>query len=209
LDRWDRDGTLERIHHALYVEVRERAGCEASPSLAIIDAQSAKGAQKGGATLDPSGYDAGKKVLGRKRHVLVDTLGLLLTVVVHPADVQDRDGAEAVLRQARCRFPFIERLIADAGYQGPKMAALALNWSVTASNSLLSRLRMTSCLRNRTKAGCSGVASWAEKPQNRRNDALSSSASASFTSDRSYQTAISIALTRATGGHAGSPVAAA
>jgi transposase len=55
--------------------------------------------------------------------VLVDTLGLLLSVVVHPANVQDRDGAEAVLRQARRRFPFIKRVVADAGYQGPKMAA--------------------------------------------------------------------------------------
>jgi transposase len=62
-------------------------------------------------------------VLGRKRHILVDTLGLLLSVVVHPADVQDRDGAGAVLRDAPRLFPFIERLIADAGYQGPKMAA--------------------------------------------------------------------------------------
>jgi transposase len=62
-------------------------------------------------------------VLGRKRHVLVDTLGLLLSVVVHPASIQDRDGAEAVLREARRLFPFIERLIADAGYHGPKMAA--------------------------------------------------------------------------------------
>ena len=62
-------------------------------------------------------------MLGRKRHILVDTLGLLLSVVVHPANIQDRDGAETVLREARRLFPFIERLIADAGYQGPKMAA--------------------------------------------------------------------------------------
>jgi transposase len=62
-------------------------------------------------------------VLGRKRHVLTDTLGLLLAVVVHPASVQDRDGAEAVLREARRLFPFLERVVADAGYQGPKMAA--------------------------------------------------------------------------------------
>lgn len=62
-------------------------------------------------------------MLGRKRHILTDTLGLLLTVVVHPASVQDRDGAEAVLREARRLFPFLERIIADAGYQGPRMAA--------------------------------------------------------------------------------------
>jgi len=62
-------------------------------------------------------------VLGRKRHVLTDMLGLLLAVVVHPASVQDRDGAEAVLREARRLFPFLERVVADAGYQGPKMEA--------------------------------------------------------------------------------------
>ena len=74
--------------------------------------------------MDPQGYDAGKKVTGRKRHILVDTLGLLLSVVVHPADVQDRDGVQAVLRKARRSFPFIERIFADAGYQGPKAAAV-------------------------------------------------------------------------------------
>jgi transposase len=72
--------------------------------------------------LDPSGYDAGKKVKGRKRHILVDTLGLLLSVVVHPADVQDRDGAFHLLRRARRMFPFIERIFADGGYAGQKMA---------------------------------------------------------------------------------------
>jgi transposase len=61
------------------------------------------------------------QVVGRKRHVLVDTLGLLLSVVVHPANVQDRDGAREVLRQARRRFPFIAVIFADAGYQGAKM----------------------------------------------------------------------------------------
>ena len=82
-----------------------------------------EGSAKRGSSLDPSGYDAGKKTLGRKRHILTDTLGLLLGVVVHPADVQDRDEAEPLLRQARRLFPFLERVIGDAGYQGPKMAA--------------------------------------------------------------------------------------
>jgi transposase len=62
-------------------------------------------------------------VVGRKRHILTDTQGLLLGVVVHPASVQDRDGAEPLLRQVRRLFPFVERIIGDAGYQGPKMAA--------------------------------------------------------------------------------------
>ena len=83
-----------------------------------------QGRGKRGASLDPSGYDAGKKVKGRKRHILVDTLGLLMNVDVHPADVQDRDGAPLVLdRRTRRLFPFVERVFADAGYQGPKAAA--------------------------------------------------------------------------------------
>jgi transposase len=82
-----------------------------------------QGRSKGGSALDPQGYDAGKKVTGRKRHILVDTLGLLLNVVVHSAAVQDRDGARRVLDARTPRlFPFIERIFADAGYQGAKAA---------------------------------------------------------------------------------------
>lgn len=86
--------------------------------------------------LDPSGYDAGKKAVGRKRHILPDTHGLLLGVLIHPASVQavlgdseaaslreSRNGAEALPTQARRQFPFIERVIGNAGYQGPKMLA--------------------------------------------------------------------------------------
>ena len=97
---------LKQIGYALYVAVREQEGREASPTAAIINSQTAKGAQKGGLLFDPSGYDAGKKIKGRKRHILVDTLGLLLSVVVHPADIQDRDGAFHLLRRARRLFPF-------------------------------------------------------------------------------------------------------
>jgi transposase len=122
LELWDWDGTLERIHHALYGAVREQEGREASPTVAIIDSQTAKGGQKGGLGSILRGYDAGKKIKGRKRHILVDTLGLLLNVVVHPADVQDRDGAFHLLRRARRMFPFIERIFADGGYAGRKMA---------------------------------------------------------------------------------------
>ena len=121
---WDWDGTLERIHHALYVAVREQAGREASPSAAIIDSR--EDGAKRGAAMDPQGYDAGKKVTGRKRHILVDTLGLLLSVAVHPADIQDRDGVAYVLNAStRALFPFLERIFADGGYQGPRAAAAA------------------------------------------------------------------------------------
>ena len=96
-DLWNWDGTLDRIHHALYVKCREQAGREASPTAAIIDSQSVKSAEKGGASIDPPGYDAGKKIKGKKRHVLVDTQGLLLHAIVHAADIQDRDGGVLVM----------------------------------------------------------------------------------------------------------------
>ena len=78
--------------------------------------------------LDPQGFDAAKKVTGRKRHILVDTLGLLLSVAVHPANIQERDGAALVLNpRTRALFPFILRIFADAGYQGPRVALTAAN----------------------------------------------------------------------------------
>ena len=121
---WDWDGTLERVHHALYVATRKREGREASPTAAIIDSQSAKAARKGDPRLTRRALMRPKKVTGRKRHILVDTLGLLLNVVVHSAAMQDRDGALLVLnRRTRRFFPFIKCIFADAGYRGPKTAA--------------------------------------------------------------------------------------
>jgi putative transposase len=95
---------------------------EASPTAAIIDSQSVKSAEKGGAHIDPPGYDAGKKIKGKKRHLLVDTLGLLLHAIVHPADIQDRDGGVLVLSTLFGMFPFLQKLFADGGYQGPQFA---------------------------------------------------------------------------------------
>ncbi len=89
---WREDGTWSCIHHALTIEAREQEGREPSPSAAVIDSQSVKTTESGG----PRGYDAAKKVNGRKRHILVDTLGLLLVAVVHAANIQDRDGAARV-----------------------------------------------------------------------------------------------------------------
>ena len=121
-DLWTYDGTLQRIHYALYDQCREQAQREASPSAAIIDSQSVKSAEKGGACIDAPGYDAGKKIKGKKRHVLVDTLGLLLHAVVHPANVQDRDGAILVMATLFGMFPFLQKLFADGGYQGPEFS---------------------------------------------------------------------------------------
>jgi transposase len=74
---------------------------------------------KRGAAIDPSGFDAGKRVKGKKRHVLVDTLGLLLHALVHPANVQDRDGGILLLSSLADRFPLLQKLFADGAYQGP------------------------------------------------------------------------------------------
>ena len=120
LDRWGYDGTLERLHHALYVQCREQAGRQASPTGAIIDSQSVKSAEKGGRAIDPAGYDPGKKIKGKKRHLLVDTQGLVLQVIVHAADIQDRDGGVLLLASLFGLFPFLRKLYADAGYQGAK-----------------------------------------------------------------------------------------
>ena len=78
-----------------------------------------KGRGKRGAYIDPSGYDAGKKIKGKKRHILVDTVGLLLHAIVHPADIQDRDGAILLLGTLFGGYPFLKKLFADGGYQGP------------------------------------------------------------------------------------------
>jgi len=120
LVRWTHDGTLERLHHALYVKCREQAAREASPTAAIIDAQSVKSAEKGGASIDPHGYDAGKKVKGKKRHVLVGTQGFVLHAIVTAADIQDRDGGAMLLATLFGMFPFLLKLYADGGYQGPE-----------------------------------------------------------------------------------------
>jgi putative transposase len=112
--RWKKDGTWQRIHDTLVVKVRKSVGKEAEPSAAMIDSQSTKtGDQRG-----ERGYDAGKKVKGRKRHILVDTLGLILVCVVHTADIQDRDGAKLVLEELEGTRPKIEKIWADGGYAG-------------------------------------------------------------------------------------------
>jgi transposase len=126
LDSWNHDGTLDNIHHVLYVACREQEGREASPTAAIIDSQSVKSAEKGGPHIDPPGYDAGKKIKGKKRHLLVDKMGLVLHAIVHAADIQDRDGGMLLLSTLFGKFPFLRKLFADAGYQGPQFRTAQL-----------------------------------------------------------------------------------
>ncbi len=114
--RFQNDGTWSRIHDALYRQTRDLEGKEEQPSYAIIDSQSVK---TGPEAREMVGFDAGKKVKGRKRHIVVDTLGLILKAEVHSAGIQDRDGAAMVFDKLTARFPFIEKICGDGGYQGP------------------------------------------------------------------------------------------
>lgn len=119
---WARDGTWLRINHALVMASRERDGRQASPTAGGIDSQSVKTTESGG----PRGFDAGKKIKGRKRHIVTDTQGHLVGLQVHPADIQDRDGAVAVLASIRRLYPWLRHIFADGGYAGDKLkAALA------------------------------------------------------------------------------------
>ena len=117
---WLRDsGVLDILNETLAMAARLIAGRGAEPTAGIIDSQSVKTPESGG----PRGYDAGKKINGKKRHILVDTIGLLLHAVVHPADIQDRDGGVLLLSTLFGMYPFLARkLFADAGYQGPQFA---------------------------------------------------------------------------------------
>jgi putative transposase len=117
LRRWCLDGTWEQIHTHLREVARLQAGRDPTPSaasVAILDSQSVKTTEQGG----PHGFDGAKKINGRKRHLLVDTEGLVLKAVVHPANLHDRLGAKLVLGALGTAFPRLHHIWADQGYSG-------------------------------------------------------------------------------------------
>lgn len=133
--KWTKDGTFQHLHDKLAEMIRVKLGKNPEPTAAIMDAQSVKTTAE---SSHHSGYDAGKKTKGRKRHVLVDTLGLLICCLVHSAGMQDRDGAKLLLCKARDRW--FRMIWADSGYWSNKL----IQWVADRLHRLLSIVKRTS-----------------------------------------------------------------
>ena len=117
--RFRLSGLWSRILKALHAAERKRAGKDPRPTAAIMDSQSVKTVEE---SAHPSGYDAHKNIKGRKRHLLVDTLGLPLSVYVTPADIQDRVGAQYLLAGLKLLLPSLKKIWADGAYSGEMLA---------------------------------------------------------------------------------------
>jgi putative transposase len=127
--KWKKRGLWETIHARLRQQVRVAEDRESQPSAAIVDSQSVKSSE----CSDERGYDAGKKINGRKRHLLVDTIGLVLLVMVLPANIQDRDGARQLLDKhfGRRTRRLVKHIWADGGYAGTLVAWALAMWRCT------------------------------------------------------------------------------
>jgi transposase len=121
--RWREHGLIAEFHDRLREQVRARAGRNPQPSAGIVDSQSVKAAANVPAA--SRGYDGNKKINGRRRHIVTDTLGLLLTVRVAPADIGDRDAFQGLLPFLSRKFHRLRLIWADGGYTGPVLAGAA------------------------------------------------------------------------------------
>jgi transposase len=149
LDQWQESGAAEKMHDELRRQCRIAAGRKPEPTAAVIDSQSVKAAETVGKA--SRGYDAGKKTAGRKRHIAVDTIGLLLTVLITAAGVQDRDGARPLLWNLRKASRTVKLAWADSAYAGK-----LVTWAKTA---LKLDVQVVSALRHTSSWCCPGAGS--------------------------------------------------
>jgi transposase len=126
--RWAADGTVTRIHDALRDQVRAVDGRAAEPTAALVDSQSVRAAET--VPAHGRGFDAAKKVNGRKRHIATDTTGLLLVVLVTAASVQDRDAGRLLLSALGLCFPTVSKVWADSGYAGQLVDWARTTWRI-------------------------------------------------------------------------------
>ena len=124
---WKKQGVLEQIHESLVLKVRTRVGKNEQPSVGILDAQSVKNTL---VSSQSKGFDAGKKIKGVKRHIIVDTLGMILSVVIQSASVQDRDGAPSVVEKMKENWFKVIKIFGDGGYAGKLIVKLKTAYQI-------------------------------------------------------------------------------